>query len=78
MKYSLGNGRPYKIAMLIVNELKREGIAANITAGGIAIYPEPKQIETMNKICFIYGEIPRLGLTEHQEDVIYGKDGGCK
>lgn len=63
-------GLPYKAACQLIDDLSQEGIQANITAGGIAMHPEPGQIDAMHRICKEFNAQPVVGNTLHQELVM--------
>lgn len=64
-------GLTYEDACTLINALNAEGIDANITAGGIAMYPDtPQAIVKMHEICTSYGTTAVVGNTLHQEMVL--------
>jgi hypothetical protein len=64
-------GLSYEQAIALINELRQSSIEANITAGGVAIYPDPSQINQAKDICSSYGASFGAGYTTHQEDVFF-------
>lgn len=68
-------GIPYKNELALIKDLAKHGIDANITAGGIAIYPDDAtQLHKMNLVCEKYNTVATMGMTPHQEGVMYRKD----
>lgn len=63
-------GLTYPEAITLIAQLKLAGIEANITSGGVAIHPEPQQINTARDICKAAKASFRAGLSSHQEDVL--------
>jgi hypothetical protein len=73
MKYSAW-GLTYDDACSLLELLKESGISSNITAGGIAIYPDGKtQISKMKTACGAYGTTAIEGNTPHQDRVLERK-----
>jgi hypothetical protein len=60
----------YPNACKLIDALKDVGIDANITAGGVAIYCSPDQIDMARSICKLHGASFDAGFTSHQEDVM--------
>lgn len=69
MKFSTW-GLTYQNACDLIDALKSAGIEAYITAGGVAIYADPPQINRMNAICKKFSATAVLGNTLHQELVL--------
>lgn len=65
-------GISYTDALSLINDLGTHGIDANITPGGIALYPDGSvQVDEMNLICKKHNAVAERGLTPHEETVIY-------
>ena len=59
-------GIKYSEALLLIGDLAKYGVFANITVGGIAIYPDGTiQVDKMNLVCERYGTVASRGLTLH-------------
>jgi hypothetical protein len=63
-------GLPYEKACELITGLKAEGIEANITTGGVSMYPEEHQIPRFYEICKIYDATPVLGNTLSEERIL--------
>ncbi len=73
MSYSVW-GITYTDALALIGDLAKHGVDANITAGGVAIYPDGTiQIDKMNSVCKKFNTIASRGMTPHEEDVMYFK-----
>ncbi len=73
MRYSVW-GITYKEALVLIEDMAKQGIDANITPGGIAVCPDGAiQTDKMNSVCKKFGTIASRGLTMHEEDVMYFK-----
>jgi hypothetical protein len=70
MRYSV-EGLPYSEACKLLDQLKIEGIDANITTGGIAVFPQnDKEVETARKISKDFGAASfSEGGTFHQKSM---------
>lgn len=66
----------YQNACNLINRLKLAGIESNITAGGVAIYCEPDQVNDVRAICNELGASFSGGYTSHQEDVMMRSQDG--
>lgn len=69
MKFSTW-GLTYADACSLIDALKASGVDANITAGGIAMHPEPAQLQKMHDICAEFNTCAVAGNTLHQELVL--------
>ena len=73
MRYSIV-GMTYADALVLIEDMKKHGIDACITPGGVAIYPDrTSQTDKMNSVCKTHGTIASRGLTMHEGDVMYFK-----
>jgi len=63
-------GLNYPDACQLINTLRLAGIEANITAGGVAVCPEPQQATQAQQICKASGASFNAGYSAHQEDVM--------
>jgi len=63
-------GLNYPDACQLINTLRLAGIEANITAGGVAVCPEPQQATQAQQICKDSGASFNAGYSAHQEDVM--------
>ena len=73
MRYSV-YGMAYDEALMLIEDMAKQGIDANITPGGVAIYPDgASQTDKMNSVCKKFGTVASRGLTMHEEDVMYFK-----
>lgn len=71
MRFSVW-GIPYNKALMLIEDMRKYGVDANITPGGVAIYPDGTiQTDKMNSVCKKYGTIASRGLNPHEEDVLY-------
>lgn len=77
MRFS-AEGLTYPAALALIAELRANNIEANITAGGVSIYPEPDLISQAETICKKHNASFRAGYTEHQESVMLQSDSGWK
>jgi hypothetical protein len=68
----------YEKACVLISDLKKNGIDANITAGGVSLYPEPEQIESAQEICKRHGAGFYPGFSSAQEGVMLKSDDGWK
>ena len=66
-------GMSYDKACEIVKKLKDNDISANITVGGIKIYPTDDNRQKIMDICKEFKQIPEPGLPACQEDIILRK-----
>ncbi len=66
----------YQNACNLIEKLKSAGIESNITAGGIAIYCEPDQVNDAKAICKELGASFKGGYTSHQEDMMLQSQDG--
>jgi len=72
MLYSIDAGElSYNKARELIKILKRNKIEANITAGGISLYPENGSVSvSMFEICEQFHVKPYSGVTAHESNVI--------
>lgn len=62
----------YERALRLIDELKKNNIDANISVGGIGIYPSTnKEKSDMMYVCKKYGVKPSKGLTMREQDTLY-------
>lgn len=72
MKFSTW-GLTYSDACSLIDELNAGGIEANITAGGVAMYPDESRIPKMHLICKSWNTTASVGNTLHQAQVLNPK-----
>jgi len=66
----------YQNACELIKQLKSANIESSITAGGVAIYCEPDQVNSAKAICKELGASFDAGYTSHQEGIMMQtKDG---
>ena len=63
-------GVSYSVALKIIKKLKENDIEANITVGGIEIYPTSENRQIIIDICKKFGTIPEPGIPDCQEMII--------
>lgn len=67
-------GLTYPEACRLINYLKSKSIDANISAGGVAVYPDPCMVQTAKEICSQFGASFKAGYTSHKEDFLLQGD----
>ena len=68
--FTASNNGGYSGAMQLIGALKRAGIDAGITAGGVWVYCEPDQIPLATETCKANGGRLNCGPTDHQADIL--------
>jgi hypothetical protein len=69
-------GLAYGDACKMIDALRQADIDANITAGGVAVYPEPEQVNQARNICKGCGASFDPGFSSHQESVMLQSSSG--
>ena len=68
--FTASNNNGYQGAMQLIYALRRAGIEAGITAGGVWVNCEPDQIPLATKVCEENNGCLNCGPTDHQADVL--------
>jgi len=62
----------YEVAKLLIRELKKEGIDAQIVAGGIHVYLNPEQVIAVQQKCDRFSVTLEAGVTATIQTVVSG------
>jgi hypothetical protein len=76
--FTASNNGGYPGAMQLIYALKRAGIEAGITAGGVWVDCSPDQIPLATETCRANGGRLDCGPTEHQADILMQSADGQK
>ncbi|MEL7503149.1 MAG: hypothetical protein AAFN18_11840 [Cyanobacteria bacterium J06554_6] len=66
----------YSAAFDLIDALKKKGIEANITVGGVAVHIEPSQMPTAQAVCKEQGARLHAGYSAAQEAVFLNSEDG--
>lgn len=65
----------YLNACNLIKALRKAGIEAYITAGGVSVQCQPNEVNLAQEICKSFKASFKAGLTSHQEDIVLKNKG---